>query len=118
HQRADNPPPPPFVDPLTSDERLDRIIKNVLADQEAKLDHKIFLNQSLREYRKAKKSNGSYSPKRRGLPVYGAPHLGTKLKILDRRYILKDFNATYFKKKFEALEKNLTNDKTQSAIRT
>ncbi|KAI9619431.1 hypothetical protein H4Q26_014193, partial [Puccinia striiformis f. sp. tritici PST-130] len=46
---------PPFVDPLTSDERLDRIIKNVLADQEAELDHKIFFNQSLRDYRSDKR---------------------------------------------------------------
>ncbi|KAI9624564.1 hypothetical protein H4Q26_016793 [Puccinia striiformis f. sp. tritici PST-130] len=54
-QRADNPPPPPFVDPLTSNERLDRIIKNVLADREAELDHRIFFNQSLRDYRSDKR---------------------------------------------------------------
>ncbi|KAI9624476.1 hypothetical protein KEM48_008942 [Puccinia striiformis f. sp. tritici PST-130] len=48
---ADNPPPPPFVDPLTTNKQLDGIIKNILANQEAKLGQKIFFNQSLREYR-------------------------------------------------------------------
>ncbi|KAI9610141.1 hypothetical protein H4Q26_007140 [Puccinia striiformis f. sp. tritici PST-130] len=108
-QRADNPPPPPFVDPLTSDKRLDRIIKNVLANQEAELDHKIFLNQSLREYRKAKKMEAMA---RRDAVYQFMVHLTSEL-IKDPRPTLhsKDFNATYFKKKFEALEKNLTNDK-------
>ncbi|KAI9628165.1 hypothetical protein H4Q26_018178 [Puccinia striiformis f. sp. tritici PST-130] len=53
------PPPPPFVDPLTSNERLDRIIKNVLADREAELDHRIFFNQSLRDYRSDKECKQS-----------------------------------------------------------
>ncbi|KAI9604204.1 hypothetical protein H4Q26_003817 [Puccinia striiformis f. sp. tritici PST-130] len=108
-QRADNPPPPPFVDPLTSDERLDRIIKNVLADQEAELNHKIFLNQSLREYQTVKMMEATA---RRDSVYQFMVHLTSEL-IKDPRPTLhlKDFNATYFKKKFEALEKNLTNDK-------
>ncbi|KAI9624269.1 hypothetical protein KEM48_009010 [Puccinia striiformis f. sp. tritici PST-130] len=119
-QRADNPPPPPFVDPLTSDERLDRIIKNVLADQEAELDHKIFLNQSLREYRKDKKTNvtllalllssGSYSSKRLNLRVYDTPHFGVTQRS-STHFTLSRFRRGAFKRKFEKLEKILSNDK-------
>ncbi|KAI9611917.1 hypothetical protein H4Q26_008002 [Puccinia striiformis f. sp. tritici PST-130] len=98
-QRADNPPPPPFVDPLTSDERLDGIIKNVLADQEAELDHKIFFNQSLREYRKVKKMEAIA---RRDSIYEFMIHLTSEL-LNDPRPTLhsQDFDAVYFKKKFE-----------------
>ncbi|KAI7938882.1 hypothetical protein MJO28_014461 [Puccinia striiformis f. sp. tritici] len=108
-QRADNPPPPPFVDPLTSDERLDRIIKNVLADQEAELDHKIFLNQSLREYRKDKKMEAIA---RRDSIYEFMIHLTSEL-LKDPRPTLhsRDFDAALFKRKFEKLEKILSNDK-------
>ncbi|KAI9605852.1 hypothetical protein H4Q26_004221 [Puccinia striiformis f. sp. tritici PST-130] len=108
-QRADNPPPPPFVDPLTSNERLDRIIKNVLADQEAELDHKIFLNQSLREYRKDKKMEAIA---RRDSIYEFMIHLTSEL-LKDPRPTLhsRDFDAALFKRKFEKLEKILSNDK-------
>ncbi|KAI9609769.1 hypothetical protein KEM48_002747 [Puccinia striiformis f. sp. tritici PST-130] len=104
-QRADNPPPPPFVDPLTSNERLDRIIKNVLADREAELDHRIFFNQSLRDYRSDKRMQ---TITRRDLlfKVYG-PHPRPTVHS-------KDFDAVTFKKRFEALEKALNNDRLNS----
>ncbi|KNE92133.1 hypothetical protein PSTG_14467 [Puccinia striiformis f. sp. tritici PST-78] len=80
-QRADNPPPPPFVDPLTTNKQLDGIIKNILANQEAKLGQKIFFNQSLREYRTVKKSTGSYRLSRIYLRVYDTSHLGLKKNL-------------------------------------
>ncbi|KAI7944866.1 hypothetical protein MJO28_010561 [Puccinia striiformis f. sp. tritici] len=109
-QRADNPPPPPFVDPLTSDERIDGIIKNVLADQEAELDNKISFNQSLREYRKVKKMEAIA---RRDSIYEFMIHLTSEL-LNDPRPTLhsQDFDAVYFKKKFEKLEKTLANDKS------
>ncbi|KAI7942667.1 hypothetical protein MJO28_012694 [Puccinia striiformis f. sp. tritici] len=111
-QQADNPPPPPFVDPLTSDERLDRIIKNVLADQEAELDHKIFFNQSLRDYRSNKRMQ---TITRRDLLFKFMVHVTNEL-INDPRPTLhsKDFDAVTFKKRFEALEKALNNDRLNS----
>ncbi|KAI9600100.1 hypothetical protein KEM48_000316, partial [Puccinia striiformis f. sp. tritici PST-130] len=111
-QRADNPPPPPFVDPLTSDERLDRIIKNVLADQEAKLDHKIFFNQSLRDYRSDKRMQ---TITRRDLLFKFMVHVTNEL-INDPRPTLhsKDFDAVTFKKRFKALEKALNSDRLNS----
>ncbi|KAI9602989.1 hypothetical protein H4Q26_002299, partial [Puccinia striiformis f. sp. tritici PST-130] len=111
-QRADNPPPPPFVDPLTSDERLDRIIKNVLADQEAELDHKIFFNQSLRDYRSDKRMQ---TITRRDLLFKFMVHVTNKL-INDPRPTLhsKDFDAVTFKKRFKALEKALNSDRLNS----
>ncbi|KAI7945186.1 hypothetical protein MJO28_010881 [Puccinia striiformis f. sp. tritici] len=111
-QRADNPPPPPFVDPLTSDERLDRIIKNVLADQEAELDHKIFFNQSLRDYRSDKRMQ---TITRRDLLFKFMVHVTNEL-INDPRPTLhsKDFDAVTFKKRFKALEKALNSDRLNS----
>ncbi|KAI9621086.1 hypothetical protein H4Q26_013280 [Puccinia striiformis f. sp. tritici PST-130] len=93
-QGADNPPPPPFVDPLTPDKRLDGIIKTVLADQESRLDQQIDFNQSLREYR--------------AFMIYLTSEL-----LKDPRPTLhsRDFDAALFKKKFEKLEKILSNDK-------
>ncbi|KAI9610731.1 hypothetical protein KEM48_004796, partial [Puccinia striiformis f. sp. tritici PST-130] len=93
-QRADNPPPPPF---------------NVLADQEAELDHKIFLNQSLREYRKDKKMEAIA---RRDSIYEFMIHLTSEL-LKDPRPTLhsRDFDAALFKRKFEKLEKILSNDK-------
>ncbi|KAI9614014.1 hypothetical protein H4Q26_009868 [Puccinia striiformis f. sp. tritici PST-130] len=96
-QRADNPPPPPFVDPLTSDERIDGIIKNVLADQEAELDNKISFNQSLREYRKVKK-----------MEAIARRTLSTKL-LNDPRPTLhsQDFDAQTFNIRFERYQEAL-----------
>ncbi|KAI9618382.1 hypothetical protein KEM48_006704 [Puccinia striiformis f. sp. tritici PST-130] len=101
-QRADNPPPPPFVDPLTPDERLDGIIKTVLADQESRLDQQIDFNRSLREYRAVKKNS-----------IYEFMIYLTSELLKDPRPTLhsRDFDATLFKKKFEKLEKILSNDK-------
>ncbi|KAI9603612.1 hypothetical protein KEM48_000372 [Puccinia striiformis f. sp. tritici PST-130] len=99
-QRANNPPPPPFVDPLTLNERLDRIIKNVLADREAELDHRIFFNQSLRDYRADKRIHG---PRDERTNQRSPPTLHSK-----------DFDAITFKKRFEALEKALNNDRLNS----
>ncbi|KAI9609911.1 hypothetical protein H4Q26_006900 [Puccinia striiformis f. sp. tritici PST-130] len=111
-QRADNPPPPPFVDPLTSNERLDRIIKNVLADREAELDHRIFFNQSLRDYRSDKRMQ---TITRRDLLFKFMVHVKNEL-IKDPRPTVhsKDFDAVTFKKRFEALEKALNNDRLNS----
>ncbi|KAI7943624.1 hypothetical protein MJO28_011152 [Puccinia striiformis f. sp. tritici] len=111
-QRADNPPPPPFVDPLTSNERLDRIIKNVLADREAELDHRIFFNQSLRDYRSDKRMQ---TITRRDLLFKFMVHVTNEL-IKDPRPTVhsKDFDAVTFKKRFEALEKALNNDRLNS----
>ncbi|KAI7944212.1 hypothetical protein MJO28_011740 [Puccinia striiformis f. sp. tritici] len=107
-QRADNPPPPPFVDPLTSDERLDGIIKTVLADQELKLDQQINFNRSLREYRANKRTIA------RRDSVYDFMIRLTSELIKDPRPTLhsQDFDAVYFKKKFDKLEKTLANDKS------
>ncbi|KAI9627277.1 hypothetical protein KEM48_009902 [Puccinia striiformis f. sp. tritici PST-130] len=109
-QRADNPPPPPFVDPLTSDERLDGIIKNVLADQELKLDQQINFNRSLREYRANKKMEAIA----RRDSIYEFMIRLTSELIKDPRPTLhsQDFDAVYFKKKFDKLEKTLANDKS------
>ncbi|KAI9629078.1 hypothetical protein KEM48_011148 [Puccinia striiformis f. sp. tritici PST-130] len=111
-QRADNPPPPPFVDPLTSNERLDRIIKNVLADREAELDHRIFFNQSLRDYRSDKRMQ---TITRRDLLFKFMVHVTNEL-IKDPRPTLhsKDFDTVTFKKRFKALEKALNNDRLNS----
>ncbi|KNF05990.1 hypothetical protein PSTG_00982 [Puccinia striiformis f. sp. tritici PST-78] len=108
-QRADNPPPPPFVDPLTPDERLDGIIKTVLADQESRLDQQIDFNQSLREYRAVKKMEATA----RRDSIYEFMIYLTSELLKDPRPTLhsRDFDATLFKKKFEKLEKILSNDK-------
>ncbi|KAI9613590.1 hypothetical protein H4Q26_010200 [Puccinia striiformis f. sp. tritici PST-130] len=109
-QRADNPPPPPFVDPLTSDERLDGIIKTVLADQELKLDQQINFNRSLREYRANKRMEAIA----RRDSIYEFMIRLTSELIKDPRPTLhsQDFDAVYFKKKFDKLEKTLANDKS------
>ncbi|KAI9610036.1 hypothetical protein H4Q26_007030 [Puccinia striiformis f. sp. tritici PST-130] len=108
-QRADNPPPPPFVDPLTPDERLDGIIKTVLADQESRLDQQIDFNRSLREYRAVKKMEATA----RRDSIYEFMIYLTSELLKDPRPTLhsRDFDATLFKKKFEKLEKILSNDK-------
>ncbi|KAI9610149.1 hypothetical protein H4Q26_007148 [Puccinia striiformis f. sp. tritici PST-130] len=111
-QRADNPPPPPFIDPLSTKERLDGIIRNVLADQEAELDHRIFFNQSLRDYRSGKRMQ---TITRRDLLFKFMVHVTNEL-INDPRPTLhsKDFEAVTFKKRFEALEKALNSDRLNS----
>ncbi|KAI7941694.1 hypothetical protein MJO29_013768 [Puccinia striiformis f. sp. tritici] len=111
-QRADNPPPPPFIDPLSTKERLDGIIRNVLADKEAELDHRIFFNQSLRDYRSDKRMQ---TITRRDLLFKFMVHVTNEL-IKDPRPTLhsKDFDAVTFKKRFEALEKALNNDQLNS----
>ncbi|KAI9610595.1 hypothetical protein H4Q26_006740, partial [Puccinia striiformis f. sp. tritici PST-130] len=108
-QRADNPPPPPFVDPLTPDKRLDGIIKTVLADQESRLDQQIDFNRSLREYRAVKKMEATA----RRDSIYEFMIYLTSELLKDPRPTLhsRDFDATLFKKKFEKLEKILSNDK-------
>ncbi|KAI9614741.1 hypothetical protein H4Q26_009132 [Puccinia striiformis f. sp. tritici PST-130] len=108
-QPIDNPPPPPFVDPLTSEKQLNGIVKNILADQESRLDQKINFNRSLREYGAAKKMEATA----RRDSVYKFMVRLTSELIKDPRPTLhlKDFDTAYFKKKFKALEKNLTNDK-------
>ncbi|KAI7951629.1 hypothetical protein MJO28_007313 [Puccinia striiformis f. sp. tritici] len=111
-QRADNPPPPPFIDPLSTKERLDGIIRNVLADQEAELDHRIFFNQSLRDYRSDKRMQ---TITRRDLLFKFMVHMTNEL-INDPRPTLhsKDFDAVTFKKRFKALEKALNSDRLNS----
>ncbi|KAI7940268.1 hypothetical protein MJO28_013920 [Puccinia striiformis f. sp. tritici] len=101
-QRADNPPPPPFIDPLSTKERLDGIIRNVLADKEAELDHRIFFNQSLRDYRSDKRMQ---TITRRDLLFKFMVHVTNEL-IKDPRPTLhsKDFdakNAAVFNARFE-----------------
>ncbi|KAI9618323.1 hypothetical protein KEM48_006776 [Puccinia striiformis f. sp. tritici PST-130] len=97
-QRADNPPPPPFVDPLTSDERLNGIIKT------------INFNRSLREYRANKRMEAIA----RRDSIYEFMIRLTSELIKDPRPTLhsQDFDAVYFKKKFDKLEKTLANDKS------
>ncbi|KAI9601377.1 hypothetical protein H4Q26_001195 [Puccinia striiformis f. sp. tritici PST-130] len=112
-QQADNPPPPPFVDPLTSDERLDRIIKNVLANQEAELDHKIFFNQSLRDYRSDKRSNANDHPPRLALQVHG-PRDERANQRSPAYFALKGFRRSHIQEKIQALEKALNSDRLNS----
>ncbi|KAI9617821.1 hypothetical protein H4Q26_012685, partial [Puccinia striiformis f. sp. tritici PST-130] len=111
-QRAANPPPPPFVDPLTSNKRLDGIIKNILAGQEAELDHRIFFNQSLCEYRSDQRMQ---TITRRDLLFKFMVHVTNEL-IKDPRPTLhsKDFDAVTFKRRFKALEKASNNDRLNS----
>ncbi|KAI9603503.1 hypothetical protein KEM48_001460 [Puccinia striiformis f. sp. tritici PST-130] len=112
-QQADNPPPPPFVDPLTSDERLDRIIKNVLANQEAELDHKIFFNQSLRDYRSDKRSNANDHPPRLALQVHG-PRDERANQRSPAYFALKGFRRSHIQEKIQSPRKGLNSDRLNS----
>ncbi|KAH9468193.1 hypothetical protein Pst134EA_011822 [Puccinia striiformis f. sp. tritici] len=76
-----------------------RIIRNVLADQEAELDHKIFFNQSLRDYRADKKM---FAIEKRKLLTGFVQYLAKELLIEPRPTF-----AALFKKKFEALKRVL-----------
>ncbi|KNE89005.1 hypothetical protein PSTG_17540, partial [Puccinia striiformis f. sp. tritici PST-78] len=58
-----------LLHPLTSDERLNGIIKTVLADQELKLDQQINFNRSLREYQANKKKYKPTQVDKRTSPV-------------------------------------------------
>ncbi|KAI9613090.1 hypothetical protein H4Q26_010367 [Puccinia striiformis f. sp. tritici PST-130] len=90
--------------------QLDGIVKNILADQEAKLDQLINFNQSLKEYRAAKKMEAIA---RRDSIYEFMIHLTLEL-LKDPGPTLhsQDSGAVYFKKKFGKLEKTLANDKS------
>ncbi|KAI9627283.1 hypothetical protein KEM48_009908 [Puccinia striiformis f. sp. tritici PST-130] len=90
--------------------QLDGIVKNILANQEAKLDQLINFNQSLNEYRAAKKMEAIA---RRDSIYKFMIHLTLEL-LKDPGPTLhsQDSDAVYFKKKFGKLEKTLANDKT------
>ncbi|KAI9628252.1 hypothetical protein H4Q26_018137 [Puccinia striiformis f. sp. tritici PST-130] len=82
------------------------------ATLQAELDHRIFFNQSLRDYRSDKRMQ---TITRRDLLFKFMVHVTNEL-IKDPRPTVhsKDFDAVTFKKRFEALEKALNNDRLNS----
>ncbi|KAH9465353.1 hypothetical protein Pst134EA_013239 [Puccinia striiformis f. sp. tritici] len=101
-QQADNPPPPPFIDPLLSNERLDDIVKNFLLEKEKRLDQQIFFNQFLREYQADKKM---FATEKRKLPTQFVQHLTKELHTKPGPTLhLVELNTPLFKKKFNTLK--------------
>ncbi|KAI9630701.1 hypothetical protein KEM48_013729 [Puccinia striiformis f. sp. tritici PST-130] len=112
-QRADNPPPPPFVDPLTSNERLDRSSRTSWPIEKPNLTTEYSSTNLFATIDQIKEVMQTIT--RRDLLFKFMVHVTNEL-IKDPRPTVhsKDFDAVTFKKRFEALEKALNNDRLNS----